>query len=164
MTREPTKPAAVGDGSFSSEKCLEARRLLGWTRDRLAIRARLNVSTLMRFELAIGHTQASNVASARAALEAAGVEFSNDGPAGVRLTEHMGKPHAIFVWRSLSNPGLVGFADRDDHPAYRCDDWEAVGSIYDAELPSDAKKTARRKVLAGQVFKGFIDSQGVFTW
>jgi transcriptional regulator with XRE-family HTH domain len=63
-----------------------ARSLLGWTQSRLAQAAGLSDQTVKRFETGRGAIN-SEAAEAKmvAALEAAGVEFTNGGQPGVRM-------------------------------------------------------------------------------
>jgi transcriptional regulator with XRE-family HTH domain len=64
-----------------------ARTLAGINQDELAQRANISVPTLRRMEASDGAAAglSNNVAAVRAALEAAGVEFTNGGQPGVRL-------------------------------------------------------------------------------
>jgi ribosome-binding protein aMBF1 (putative translation factor) len=65
-------------------ECKAARELLGWSRTRLAARADdISESTIRTFEN--GHLPTDRKINAvRRALEAAGVEFTNDGEPGVK--------------------------------------------------------------------------------
>ncbi|WP_449233561.1 helix-turn-helix domain-containing protein [Azospirillum doebereinerae] len=62
-----------------------ARALLGWSRQELADRALVSLSTVRRMEEAERDIRMSSIESVRKALEAAGVEFSNRGDDGIRL-------------------------------------------------------------------------------
>jgi transcriptional regulator with XRE-family HTH domain len=64
-----------------------ARALLDWSREVLAGASGATVRTLLRFEAGETAPRAATVASVKAALEAAGVEFidENGGGPGVRL-------------------------------------------------------------------------------
>jgi transcriptional regulator with XRE-family HTH domain len=64
-----------------------ARTLAGIGQDELARRANISVPTLRRMEASDGAAAGlpNNVAAVRAALEAAGVEFTNSGQPGVRM-------------------------------------------------------------------------------
>ena len=63
------------------------RALLGWSQPRLADAAALGLSTVVDFERTRRVVADPSIASIRAALEAAGIEFipENGGGAGVRL-------------------------------------------------------------------------------
>jgi len=65
-----------------------ARTLLGMVQAELASRSAISVPTLKRMEGSEGHAAglANNVAAVRAALEAAGIEFTNGEQPGVRLS------------------------------------------------------------------------------
>ena len=59
----------------------EARKLLRWSRERLAVRMGISCTTLARFENEGWFLKAFDAFKAREVLEAAGIEFSdaNDG-------------------------------------------------------------------------------------
>jgi hypothetical protein len=59
----------------------------------LAKASRISVQTLRRMESSEGPTSgyANNIAAVRAALESAGVEFTNDGQPGVRMKHAPGR-------------------------------------------------------------------------
>jgi hypothetical protein len=65
----------------------QARELLGWTRFKLAQRAKLHPAILERAEDAAGPAPITSYQRAliRNALESAGVEFTNGDAPGVRL-------------------------------------------------------------------------------
>jgi transcriptional regulator with XRE-family HTH domain len=65
-----------------------ARALLGWSQGELATRAGLSLPTVARFETQ-SETRVSDEARAKmeAALEAAGIEFTNGRKQGVRLNK-----------------------------------------------------------------------------
>jgi transcriptional regulator with XRE-family HTH domain len=71
--------------SFIPAQCRAARGLLGWSQARLATASQLAAETIADFERQSGAPEAPALAAARAALEAAGVEFTNGGQPGVRL-------------------------------------------------------------------------------
>ncbi len=64
-----------------------ARALVGLTQAELAKKAKISVPTLKRMEASDGPAAGltNNVAAVRAALEAAGVEFTNGDQPGVKL-------------------------------------------------------------------------------
>ena len=62
-----------------------ARGLLDWTRDKLAECSGVAKRTLVRFEASEGETRDSTLAAIRAALEQAGVVFTNGDEPGVKL-------------------------------------------------------------------------------
>ena len=66
-------------------QCLEARKLLGWTRECLATRCDLYHTSLLRFEMGTWFPKSEGLASIQQALEEAGVEFTNEGEPGVKL-------------------------------------------------------------------------------
>lgn len=70
---------------MSPEQCRAARGWLGWSQQTLADRAKISVSTLKDFENRKRRPIANNLAAIRGALEAAGIEFTNDGAPGVRM-------------------------------------------------------------------------------
>jgi transcriptional regulator with XRE-family HTH domain len=61
------------------------RALLGWSQDQLVAASNVPKRTLVRFELGDGTPQRRTLTAIRAALEAAGVEFTNGDAPGVRL-------------------------------------------------------------------------------
>ena len=62
-----------------------ARGLIGWSREKLAEVGAVPIRTVADFELGNTTPRASTVAAIRAALEAAGVEFTNGDQPGVKL-------------------------------------------------------------------------------
>lgn len=72
---------------MTPEQCRQARELLGWHQQHLALKANSCLSTIAGFESGQKQTREPTLAAVRAALEAAGVEFivENGGRAGVRL-------------------------------------------------------------------------------
>jgi hypothetical protein len=72
---------------MTPEQCVQARNLLGWHPQRLALQANSCVGSVIGFETGQKQTREATVNAIRAALEAAGVEFiaENGGGAGVRL-------------------------------------------------------------------------------
>ncbi len=64
-------------------QCLEARELLGWTRERLAPRCGLSHTGLQRFEVGVLFPKSESLASIQRALEEAGVEFTDGDRPGV---------------------------------------------------------------------------------
>ena len=73
--------------AISPSQCRAARAMLDWSRDRLAARSEVSASALRNFERGGRVPTGSKLTSVRAALEAAGVAFSDqtgDSP-GVRL-------------------------------------------------------------------------------
>lgn len=62
-----------------------ARGLLGWTRDQLVAASSVPKRTLVRFEDEEAQPRRATLAAIRAALEAAGVEFTNGDEPGVKL-------------------------------------------------------------------------------
>jgi transcriptional regulator with XRE-family HTH domain len=76
----------------SPEQSRAARALLSWSQIKLAKRARLSESTIRNFEKRRFTPAPRNLAAIRAALERAGVEFTNGDRPGVRLKRKPAKP------------------------------------------------------------------------
>jgi transcriptional regulator with XRE-family HTH domain len=70
--------------SITPAEVTKARELLGWTRSQLAVEARVSPASVGRFERG-GPKGEWIEAPIRAALEAAGVAFTNGGEPGVKL-------------------------------------------------------------------------------
>ncbi len=66
-------------------QCLEARKLLKWSRDRLAPRCGMPAERLRLFEIGGWDLPPEDHIAIRRTLEAAGVEFTNGDQSGVRL-------------------------------------------------------------------------------
>jgi transcriptional regulator with XRE-family HTH domain len=62
-----------------------ARRLLGWSQDDVASAGGLSTETVVYFEQGKRAPNARDLADIRVTLEAAGVEFTNDGELRVKL-------------------------------------------------------------------------------
>ncbi|WP_209780322.1 helix-turn-helix domain-containing protein [Azospirillum agricola] len=70
---------------ITSRQIRAGRALLGWSRQFLADRAVVSLSTVQRLEEGKSDRRVSSIERIRKALEAAGVEFSNRGDDGVRI-------------------------------------------------------------------------------
>jgi transcriptional regulator with XRE-family HTH domain len=70
---------------MTPSQCRAARALLDWTQPQLAAAASLGLSTIVDFERSRRSVSNDAVDAIRAALEAAGVEFTNGKRPGVRL-------------------------------------------------------------------------------
>lgn len=66
-------------------QCKAARAMLGWSRKRLSKAAGVAERTLVDFERGARSPYPRTLADIQRALEAAGVEFTNDDAPGVRL-------------------------------------------------------------------------------
>jgi transcriptional regulator with XRE-family HTH domain len=75
---------------LSPEQSRAARRLLNWSQVRLASRANLSENAIRNFEESLRAISVDKLAAIRAALEAAGVEFTNGEQSGVRLKKGAG--------------------------------------------------------------------------
>jgi transcriptional regulator with XRE-family HTH domain len=80
--------------TLTSEQILGARAMLRMDQRGLAERAGTSVETIKRLEGKLGPVPAyeATIAAIQAALESAGVEFTNGGEPGVKLKA---KPHTI---------------------------------------------------------------------
>ena len=73
--------------TITVEQIKEARKLLGWSQFRLAVRSTVDVTRINHFErgmCALSHSQLDQI---RSSLEASGIDFvaENGSGAGVRL-------------------------------------------------------------------------------
>ena len=66
-------------------QCLEARKLLGWSRYRLASRCDRSYEFIRAFECKLKEVSPAGLAAIQHALEQAGVEFTNGSEPGVKL-------------------------------------------------------------------------------
>lgn len=77
--------------SLSSAQCRAARALIGWSQNQLVEASGVAKSTVANFEIGSREPHSRTLRDLRAALEAAGIEFLDDGQAsasggaGVRL-------------------------------------------------------------------------------
>jgi transcriptional regulator with XRE-family HTH domain len=71
--------------TISPQQSRAARGLLDWSQTELGGRANLSESTIRDFEKGRRVPAINNLTAIRAALEAAGVEFTNGDQPGVRL-------------------------------------------------------------------------------
>jgi len=67
--------AASQGGSVTPEQCVQARKLLGWTRHDLALRARCSAQTVKNVEEGRSRGSTTTQHSLVSALEAAGITF-----------------------------------------------------------------------------------------
>lgn len=71
---------------MNAPQCRAARALLNWTQPRLAEVAEIGLSTVVDFEKERRVVSAEAIRKIEAALQSAGIEFTNGGsPGGVRL-------------------------------------------------------------------------------
>lgn len=76
---------------MNAAQCRAARALLDWTQPRLAEAAGIGLSTVVDFEKERRAVSAEAMGKVAAALQAAGIEFTNGGkPGGVRLAVEPG--------------------------------------------------------------------------
>ena len=80
MTSENGTRFAITPGQVRA-----ARGLIGWSQDQLVGTSGVPKRTIVRMELGEGEPQRRTVEAIRAALEAAGVEFTNGDAPGVKL-------------------------------------------------------------------------------
>jgi DNA-binding transcriptional regulator YiaG len=80
--------------TISPAQCRGARGMVGLSQGELADKARVGLSTVKNFETARSVPYAKNMADIIAALEAAGVEFTNGGEPGVKLKRRR-EPHPV---------------------------------------------------------------------
>jgi transcriptional regulator with XRE-family HTH domain len=73
--------------SITPAECKAARTLLGWSQVRLAGLSGVQNSAMSKFEMGVRQLGDPKVAAIRQALEAAGVEFTDDED-GVRLKDN----------------------------------------------------------------------------
>ena len=77
---------------ISGEQVKFARKLLGWSQMALALEAGASQRTIMRFERGESRAKGQTIFAIRRALEAAGVEFTNDTQPGARIKSAAAKP------------------------------------------------------------------------
>jgi transcriptional regulator with XRE-family HTH domain len=70
---------------FTPGQCRAARALIGWSQEQLATASRVAKATIANFELGKRVPYDRTLDDLVAALEAAGVEFTNGGEPGVKL-------------------------------------------------------------------------------
>jgi transcriptional regulator with XRE-family HTH domain len=70
---------------FTPGQCRAARALIGWSQDELASASKVAKATIANFELGKRTPYDRTLDDLLAALEAAGVEFTNGDQPGVRL-------------------------------------------------------------------------------
>jgi transcriptional regulator with XRE-family HTH domain len=70
---------------FTPAQCRAARALIGWSQDQLAVASKVAKATIANFELGKRAPYDRTLADIRAALERAGIEFTNGEAPGVRM-------------------------------------------------------------------------------
>lgn len=70
---------------LTAEQCLGARAMLRLTREQVSQTSKVAVATLADFEVGRRQPQPRTLAAIRAALETAGVEFTDGDEPGVKL-------------------------------------------------------------------------------
>jgi DNA-binding XRE family transcriptional regulator len=79
------KALYLSQSSISPAQCRGARGMVTWSQAQLAEAAKVSRMTIVDFEKETRVPHPNNLAAIRAALEAAGVEFTNGDAPGVRL-------------------------------------------------------------------------------
>jgi transcriptional regulator with XRE-family HTH domain len=97
-----SRPAA-DQGRMTAAQCRQARALLGWSEQTLAVRALCSSLTVRNLERRNCRPRMSTISAIRDALEGAGVEFAPEGAggAGVRLRKSGFGTHAPSSIQSL---------------------------------------------------------------
>jgi hypothetical protein len=100
---------------LTPEACREARRLLGWHQQRLALQAGSCLITIAGFESRTKRTRETTLRSVRSALEDAGVEFGEDG--AVRLSGGAPvRPLRPSTHTTTTSPPHASTAGRESQP------------------------------------------------
>ena len=73
--------------TITVEQIKEARKLLGWSQFRLAVRSSIDVTRINHFERGKGALTHFQLDRIRASLESSGVEFNLGGDPGVHLRQ-----------------------------------------------------------------------------
>jgi len=71
--------------TITGDQAKTARLLLGWTQATLAAEVRVSATTISKFEQGGRRPPLLALSAMKLALEAAGVEFTNDGQPGVKI-------------------------------------------------------------------------------
>ena len=71
--------------TLTRAQVIAARKLLGWSRVKLAIESGIGNGTIVTFENGLHVPHAGAITALKRAFEAGGVEFTNGGEPGVRL-------------------------------------------------------------------------------
>jgi transcriptional regulator with XRE-family HTH domain len=88
----------VRDVNISAGQLRAARGLLGWSQSDLAAASKVGRATIADFEAGKRDPYTRTLDELRAALEAAGVEFTNGGQPGVRLkATRIAIPEGVFL-------------------------------------------------------------------
>ncbi len=99
---------------ITGEQIRAARKLLGWRHAELAKQARISAHSVERAESSVGESfvPGQDMQAMRAALESAGVEFTNGDEPGVKLKRpgpQGGLAHDLGrAWVKLKRPGPQG--------------------------------------------------------
>jgi transcriptional regulator with XRE-family HTH domain len=80
---------------ISPAQCRAARALIGWSQEQLASVSKVAKATIANFELGKREPYPRTFDDIQAALEAAGVEFTNGERPGVRLRKQPSGPTSI---------------------------------------------------------------------
>jgi transcriptional regulator with XRE-family HTH domain len=85
----------------------QARSLLAWSQDDIAIACGIDTSTIVNFEFGKQFPQPQTLEDIRATLEAAGVEFAADDAQSVRLRKGAIRSRAEWTKPKSSTPRTV---------------------------------------------------------
>ncbi|MGY0790969.1 helix-turn-helix domain-containing protein [Azospirillum argentinense] len=77
---------------ITPDQCRAARAMLGWSRDKLAVEARVGPATLADFEAGKRSPYQRTLADIQTALEAAGIQFIPQDTAGPGVRWRAPKP------------------------------------------------------------------------
>jgi transcriptional regulator with XRE-family HTH domain len=85
----------------------QARALLAWSQDDMAIACGIDTSTIVNFEFGKQFPEPQTLEAIRATLEAAGVEFATDEAQAMRLRKGAIRPRAEWTKPRPSAPRTV---------------------------------------------------------
>jgi transcriptional regulator with XRE-family HTH domain len=142
-------------------QCRAARGLLDWSQQQLADAARVGVVTVRQFEGGGSQPRNATLDVLQRALEAAGVEFTNGGQPGVRLTANAEKNLRSGNANGYRYIGGVEFAMLDGERVAICRvSDEALRHLDrkagDNYLATFAKKRATIERIAAQKFQASL--------
>jgi transcriptional regulator with XRE-family HTH domain len=93
--------------NITSSQMKQARALLAWSQDDIAIACGIDTSTVVNFEFGKQFPEPQTLEDIRATLEAVGVEFATDEGQAVRLRKSAIRSHAERAKPRTSAPRTV---------------------------------------------------------
>jgi transcriptional regulator with XRE-family HTH domain len=153
---------------ISPAQCRAARALIAWSQDQLAAASKVAKATIANFEAGNREPYERTLDDVQAALEAAGVEFTNGGRPGVRMRSHRLKdagqnafPIDLDFMGLGATDGKRNITIRVERSALEHLDDQKIGSGSDNKRAFDKHRSRIFRIAAEKYEQGPIEGDVV---